>query len=141
MAGAVESGNPVNAASVVVLLRGAVLMVERARPPLAGLWSFPGGRLEPGEDAETAARRELLEETGLKVGTLIRIGTSEPVKGSTFRLAVFAARAGDAEPVAADDAKRAEFVEFRAVLERKTTSGAAAWIARAIEALADPPLP
>ncbi len=34
-------------ASVIVLKRDAVLMVERGRAPFLGLWSFPGGRAEP----------------------------------------------------------------------------------------------
>lgn len=35
-----------------------------------GTWSLPGGNMEFGEDPETTARRELLEETGLTVGTI-----------------------------------------------------------------------
>lgn len=45
------------------------------RPPgvaLAGLWEFPGGKIEPGESAEAAAARECLEETGLVVEPLFR---------------------------------------------------------------------
>lgn len=45
------------------------------RPPgvaLAGLWEFPGGKIEPGESAEAAAVRECLEETGLVVEPLFR---------------------------------------------------------------------
>ena len=40
--------------------------------PLAGLWEFPGGKIEPGESPEAAAARECLEETGLEVEALFR---------------------------------------------------------------------
>jgi 8-oxo-dGTP pyrophosphatase MutT (NUDIX family) len=128
--------------SLVVLRREAVLMVERARAPSRGLWSFPAGRAEPGEDAETTARRELFEETGLTVGPLLRLGEfCPPGAPADFCLTVFAGRAGDGMPVAGDDALRAEFVPFGRVLERRLTAGAAGWIARAIAALSAPHLP
>jgi len=58
----------------VVLLRGeSVLLIKRGRPPAAGEWSLPGGAQELGETAEEAARRELLEETGLTAGALTLI--------------------------------------------------------------------
>jgi mutator protein MutT len=43
--------------------------------PLAGLWEFPGGKIEPGETAEGAAVRECLEETGIAVEPLFRYPT------------------------------------------------------------------
>ena len=48
---------------------GRLLLQHRdAHAPISpGQWSLPGGHIEPGEDPETAARRELLEETGLRV--------------------------------------------------------------------------
>jgi 8-oxo-dGTP diphosphatase len=51
-----------------VLVRdGALLLVLRGHPPGEGLWSLPGGRVEPGESDARALARELLEETGLDV--------------------------------------------------------------------------
>ncbi|GAA3105745.1 hypothetical protein GCM10017600_79680 [Streptosporangium carneum] len=44
-----------------------MLLVRRGRPPGQGLWSVPGGRVEPGESDAEALVREVLEETGLTV--------------------------------------------------------------------------
>lgn len=52
-------------------------MVLRGRPPGAGLWSIPGGRVEPGESDAEALVRELREETGLAVAVGERAGSVE----------------------------------------------------------------
>jgi ADP-ribose pyrophosphatase YjhB (NUDIX family) len=62
---------PIVGIGVAVLRPGAVLLARRGRPPNVGAWSLPGGAQELGETAEAAARRELLEETGLQVGPLL----------------------------------------------------------------------
>jgi 8-oxo-dGTP diphosphatase len=43
---------------------------RKFRPPSLGQWALPGGAQELGETAEAAARRELLEETGVSAGAL-----------------------------------------------------------------------
>jgi len=54
----------------IILKRHQVLLVERARAPLKGFWSLPGGVLETGERLEEGVCREVLEETGLTVKPL-----------------------------------------------------------------------
>ena len=51
-----------------VVIRGSrVLLIRRGREPLKGEWSIPGGMLELGENLKDGVKREVLEETGLKV--------------------------------------------------------------------------
>jgi len=55
-------------------LRLNVLLIERGNEPYKGYWAFPGGFLNIDEDAPEGARRELLEETGLKVSNIEQLG-------------------------------------------------------------------
>ena len=128
-------------ASIVVLRGDSVLLVERRHPPLDALWSFPGGKAREGETPQATARRELLEETGLRVGELAPLGVFQPAPELTpLVLSVFSARGGPEEPLAGDDARQAEYVRLAHVLVRRLTPGAPGWIARAILAHSDPPL-
>ena len=61
---------PIVGIGVVVLASNKVLMIRRAKPPRQGQWSLPGGAQELGETVFDAARREVLEETGLDVEIL-----------------------------------------------------------------------
>lgn len=68
---------PRHRASVVLLTTGGRLLAQR-RPSgglLGGLWELPGGHISVGESPEAAARRELLEETGIRAGPLEPLGT------------------------------------------------------------------
>src|SRR5436305_1482511 len=61
---------PVVLVSAVALVDvdGRVLLAQRpAGKPMAGLWEFPGGKVDPGETPETALIRELAEELGIDV--------------------------------------------------------------------------
>ncbi len=44
-----------------------IVLIRRGHPPNEGMWTLPGGRVEPGELLSAAAHREVLEETGLDV--------------------------------------------------------------------------
>ncbi len=54
------------AASAAVFRGDAVLLIQRGKGALQGLWSLPGGHVEPGEPAREAARREVAEETSVQ---------------------------------------------------------------------------
>ena len=59
---------PVLVAAAVVIRDGAVLLTRRAQGQhLAGMWEFPGGKLEAGESPEEALVRECREECGIEV--------------------------------------------------------------------------
>ncbi len=72
------------AAAVIVDTQGRVLLARRSRDKhQGGLWEFPGGKLESGEDVLTALKRELHEELGITVTQarpLIRIPHHYPDK-------------------------------------------------------------
>ena len=61
-------------AAVLRDAQGRVLIAERpAGKPMASYWEFPGGKLEAGEPAAAALRRELLEELGIHVEQAYRL--------------------------------------------------------------------
>ena len=84
------------ASVVLVDRRGRLLLQERDEHPVIDpeKWGFPGGRVEAGEDYETAAHRELEEETGVRVDRLELFGEFEVFhehSASTDRFGLFAA--------------------------------------------------
>ena len=63
-------GHPQVGVGGVVGWRGRVLLIRRAKPPLQGRWTIPGGTVELGETLHQALIREMAEETGLVVEPL-----------------------------------------------------------------------
>jgi 8-oxo-dGTP diphosphatase len=95
----------------VALKRGdTLLLVKRANEPAKDQWAFPGGRVERGEKLEVAARRELLEETGMQAA---EIGVHVELLLGKYHLTVFQGDALEGEPEAQDDALAAAFFNLR----------------------------
>lgn len=101
------------AALAVVLREERVLLVRRANPPDAGLWGYPGGKVEPGETVEQAAVRELHEETGVRAEVGPVLVTLE-ARGEGFHYALHAVACHylSGRPCAADDVTDADWVSF-----------------------------
>lgn len=67
------------AVDIIITHEDKVLLIKRRNPPFAGMWALPGGMVEYGETVEDAAKREALEETGIKVSNLTLVGVySDP---------------------------------------------------------------
>lgn len=105
-----DAPNIIPAVSVALRRGERLLLVRRGREPAKGLLAFPGGRVEPGETLEDAARRELFEETGLTADGFAVHGVLDlesATVGAVYRLTVFRATHVSGEPVAGDDAEEA----------------------------------
>lgn len=88
-------------------------MVRRKEPPFKGESALPGGFVDIGETVEEAAKRELMEETGLQATSLKLVGVySRPdrdPRGHTCSVA-FLANVKPADPRAGDDAEAVAWV-------------------------------
>jgi 8-oxo-dGTP diphosphatase len=62
-----EFSRHVRVVTAVVERQGRYLITQRLSAVLPGLWQFPSGKVEPGEDDETALKREMLERVGVDV--------------------------------------------------------------------------
>lgn len=58
---------PLPGVGVIIYCEGKVLIIKRAFDPSRNRWSIPGGVVEVGEPVRDAAKREVLEELGLRV--------------------------------------------------------------------------
>lgn len=127
-------------ASAAIFRNGEVLLVERGKGPLRGLWSLPGGHIEPGEAARDAALREVQEETGVEaeieglidIHEVLRRGEDGRI-AAHYLLTVFFGRWLGGEPVAQGDAAAARFVPVTAIEALPLTDRAASFIHRGAE--------
>lgn len=100
--------------AVVFDREGRLLLIKRKGPPFKGQYALPGGFVEIGETVESAAHRELKEETGVTAKSQRLVGIySQPgrdPRGHVISVA-FLMSVRAAIPKAADDAAAAAFFE------------------------------
>jgi ADP-ribose pyrophosphatase YjhB (NUDIX family) len=112
MPGQVEGGgprpkNPIPTVDVIVELRDGIVLVDRRNPPHG--WALPGGFIDYGESAESAAAREVREETNLRLSSVRQFHVySDPGRDCRMHTitTVFVAR-GEGTLRAGDDANAA----------------------------------
>lgn len=93
---------PKLAASAIFELDGGIVLTQRAIEPGYGMWTFPGGFVELGERAETAAEREALEECGVELEVEEIIGLYSYTHTAPA-IVVYAATVVGGEPKARDE--------------------------------------
>jgi ADP-ribose pyrophosphatase YjhB (NUDIX family) len=111
--------------AVVTDGQGRLLMIQRGHDPGAGLWSIPGGRIEPGETDAQALAREMLEETNLqvKVGRFIG-GVQRPgLGGAVVDIRDYAVTVTGGTLRAGDDAADARWVTAAEMARLEVTEG------------------
>jgi 8-oxo-dGTP diphosphatase len=110
---------------------GRLLLIRRGHEPGAGLWSLPGGRIEPGETDQQAVAREILEETGLRVACGSLVGTAElpGLDGAVVEVRDYLATVTGGELAAGDDAADARWVTAAELASLPLTRGLAEFLA------------
>ena len=129
---------PFVAASTAVFRDGRVLLASRTRPPLASLYSLPGGLVEPGETLAEAALRELDEEVGVRaelVGFLRPVEVIERDEERRVRhhFVIFphVARWVSGDGLAGAEAGDVRWIGLNEIAELRTTPGLAATLSAA----------
>ncbi len=108
--GQISYVNPKPVVGVLPVVEGRVLLLRRGIEPRLGAWTYPGGFLEMGETAEEGARREALEEIGVRLGNLTLLGVySRPQAGVV--VVVYVTDQVEGEPRLGSEALEASFFD------------------------------
>jgi 8-oxo-dGTP diphosphatase len=121
---------PFLAVSAAIFRGGKVLLAERAKPPLQGVFTLPGGMVETGEKLAIAAAREVFEEVGLEADILAPLSPVEIIDRDLERrirfhavVIPFAARYRSGDLRGNDEVGMLTFVDPADVPRYKTTQG------------------
>jgi ADP-ribose pyrophosphatase YjhB (NUDIX family) len=131
---------PFLAVSAAIIRENRVLIVRRAKPPSAGLYSLPGGGVEGGESLHDAIKREVKEETGMAIEPVALAGYREAIKRDAdgkvarhFVIMAFACRWMSGEPALNEELTEARWLEPPEIATLNTTDGLAEIVTAAFE--------
>jgi len=118
--------------AIITDAAGRLLLIRRGHEPGKGLWSLPGGRVEPGETDAQALVREVAEETSLAVrpGELIGSVRRAAPGGRVFDIRDYAATVAGGTLTAGDDADEARWARTAELAALPLTDGLADTLAR-----------
>jgi 8-oxo-dGTP diphosphatase len=130
---------PFLAVSAAIFRRGQVLLVKRARPPVTGVFTLPGGVVEVGETLHEAVMREVMEETSLTIDPIALAGHRDVVVRDAesrihrhFVVLPFAARWICGEFTPSEELAEGFWMNPREIAGLKTTDGLPDIVARAL---------
>jgi 8-oxo-dGTP diphosphatase len=133
--------HPLLGVGALIFHRDSILLVERARDPLKGQWSLPGGLVEPGELLAQAVAREVREETGLAIKPLEIFEIFERIIPDDanrpeyhYVLIDYLCKVVSGELRAADDVSQVRWVRRRSLNDYHITEGTLAVIEKAFDA-------
>jgi 8-oxo-dGTP diphosphatase len=132
---AIAPSPAIGVGAVLLDKQNRVLLIKRGTAPAIGLWSIPGGRLEPGESLADACRREVVEETGIgiELGPIIAVA-ERAIQGFHYVIIDFLASLkapGAHTPCTASDVSDARWVPCSRLYQYELVEGLAAIIERA----------
>ena len=131
--------------SAFVAREGRVLLVKRNKKAGYGMWSLPGGHVEPGEKARDAVLRELAEETGVTARVerildaidIIHRGEDGEI-AFHYLISCFLCRWEAGDPVASDDVSDARWVHPDEFASLAMTPGTADFIRATLSGVSGP---
>lgn len=94
------------AVDAVIVQESKILLIKRGVEPFKGMWALPGGGVEFDETAEEALRKEVLEEAGLTVKSMVFLQVyTDPKRDPKQAISLAYVVHAEGEPKAGDDAR------------------------------------